>query len=322
MDCENGIKIRYLSKLGQNLNIPNIKYMKDKTKRGDRKMKRKILVGLIAIIAIVVAAMFVGCIEEEEISIPTSKETNKYIPGDILAKPEQTERGCFLVLNYNETGEKYEMIEIHRNKEKEWCLTVRYVRAFDRGDVEKSSLMLIAHVDNLPCDRKDLPVSNNVKKIEIKTFGIRDMDITFIDEWCREFEKLNDGVTQINMKTSDASTLIDEENINIDAEQEFKDIDLPNMTRNNFECEALNVTITLPNGKNASVQMDFNYRRKERAREYAIGYSHGGRNARDGYSAKIPWERSELYRDGYTDGYIGAKERYEYPITTEIIIMR
>lgn len=283
-------------------------------------MKRKNIVGLIVIVAIVAVAMFVGCIEEEKTTISTpTEESNKYILGDILAKPEQTERGCFLVLNYNETGEKYEMIEIHRNKEKEWCLTVRHVRVFDRGDVEKSSLMLIAHVDNLPCNRKDLPVSNNVKKIEIKTFGIRDMDITFIDEWCREFEKLNDGVTQINMKTSDDSTIIDEKNINIDAEQEFKDIDLPNMTRNNFECEALNVTITLPNGKIASVQMDFDYRRKERAQEYGLGYSHGEMDARAGYSAKIPWERSELYRDGYTDGYIGTKERYEYPITTEII---
>jgi len=91
--------------------------------------------------------------------------------------------------------------------------------------------------------------------------------------------------------------------------------------------EGVNVTITLPNGKSYSSCIEeyspLSEEMADRGRAwlYSRGYKAGEKDARIGYSAKIPWDSDEYYRDGYIDGYIGATPRYTYsPIRKTITI--
>lgn len=125
-------------------------------------MKRKNIVGLIAIVAIVVVAMFAGCVEEEEVptstQLPTPTVTptpiltgpNQYISGDVLAK-ERTEKDCIFILDYNKTTDEYDVTMIHRNgDENGWYFEEDdYVSQMARERIDNLSPMVIAHIDDI-----------------------------------------------------------------------------------------------------------------------------------------------------------------------------
>ena len=80
---------------------------KIKTKGGDKKMKRKTIVGLIVIVAIVAAVIFAGCVEEsQDQKWRESSAKNAILVGDNLKKMEAAS-----------ANEDYEM----------WALAAKYL---------------------------------------------------------------------------------------------------------------------------------------------------------------------------------------------------
>lgn len=183
-------------------------------------------------------------------------------------------------------------------------------------------------------------VSDNVKEIDMtidiagrlrsgdeRTLGL---SLSFRDKGGRSFLKLDDGHPCIKIEPSSNGHLIgyfQEEEEEIFNESYFDALEgygifedytvyLPHSYRN-----GVNVTITLPNGKNHRSSIDYSYSGMGDAWYYANGYKLGEEDARMGYSPDIPWDSYEYYRDGYTDGYMGATPRYIYsPIRKTITI--
>lgn len=151
-------------------------------------------------------------------------------------------------------------------------------------------------------------VSDKVREIKIR-IAVIDMDITFEDGRGRSFSKLNDGRTRIKMETFRDSEKWSERIEDIKAGEEFRDIPLPGCASGII---TLKITITLPNGKTTRTSTEFNRRKRNNILLYEKGYEKGEEEARIGYSPDIPWDESAYYRDGYTDGYVGATPRYTF----------
>lgn len=119
-------------------------------------MKRKNIVGLIAIVAIIAMTVLAGCVEEEE--VPTSTVTltpiltgpNQYTSGDVLVK-ERTEKDCVFILDYNKTTDEYDVTMIHRNgNENGWYFEEDdYVSQMARERIDDLSPMVIAHIEDI-----------------------------------------------------------------------------------------------------------------------------------------------------------------------------
>ena len=117
---------------------------KIKTKGGEKNMKRKNMLGLIAIVAIVMMAIFAGCLEEEAPTttptpVPTSTPTPetspaststptptplpepKYVAGDIVEEKKPiTENVRNIIISYDNTTDKYEINTIFLNRDETW----------------------------------------------------------------------------------------------------------------------------------------------------------------------------------------------------------
>lgn len=163
-------------------------------------------------------------------------------------------------------------------------------------------------------------ISDKVRDISIR-IAVINLNIIFKDAQGRYLSTLNDGTTRIKIESyyayigSDDKILLDTKNYNIKAGEEFIKLDLPNCKKKNV---LLEITIILPNGQTRYAYTNFEQERMNNELLYDNGYNEGEDDAYMGYSAKIPWDRAEYYRDGYTDGYIGATPRYRFsPITIE-----
>ena len=131
-------------------------------------MKRKNVVGLIAIVAIVAAVIFAGCVEEETptttptpvptatptvTSIPTSTPTPlpepKYIPGDIIEEEEPiTKTMRSIVISYDKETDKYEINYIFQNRDGTWGHFVSDDTTWHgREWFERYCPILVTHVD-------------------------------------------------------------------------------------------------------------------------------------------------------------------------------
>lgn len=139
-------------------------------------MKRKNIVGLIAIVAIVVAVLFAGCLEEETptitptpvptaTSVPTSTPVAtpipeqtptptplpepKYIPGDIIEEEEPiTKTMRNIIISYDKETDKYEINHIFQNRDGTWGHFVSDDTTWhDREWFEGYCPILVTHVD-------------------------------------------------------------------------------------------------------------------------------------------------------------------------------
>ena len=146
--------------------------MKKKIKQngGDKKMKRKTIVGLIAIVAIVMVAIFAGCVDEEAPSttpaptatstpetapastatpIPTPTPTPlpepKYAPGDMIVSSSDKIDGDYVhvVLKYDKDTDEYEINLFHRTDQRYVGFIDRHSRTF----TEKLYPIIAGHID-------------------------------------------------------------------------------------------------------------------------------------------------------------------------------
>ena len=138
-------------------------------------MKKETIVGLIAVVAIVVAVIFAGCVEEEtptptpvptstlapsptatptptltatSTPTPTPLPEPKYVAGDIIAD-EQTNKDCLMtIISYDKDTDEYETNYIFRNKDGDWGHFLNDdTEWYDREFTEEYEPTLIAHVD-------------------------------------------------------------------------------------------------------------------------------------------------------------------------------
>jgi hypothetical protein len=124
-------------------------------------MKKKTLAGLIAIVAIVAAVIFAGCIEEEApTKVPETtpageipKETlplrpePKYSHGDLLRAEGQSSEYAYLILNYDENNDRYQTIIVQLVDDK-WTYTEEPKKWNDRDYIERTlGVIKIDHID-------------------------------------------------------------------------------------------------------------------------------------------------------------------------------
>ena len=111
-------------------------------------MKRKTIAGLIAVVVIVAAAIFAGCVEEETSPTPESIPEPKYVPGDIIAEKPTNEDCLTTVISYNKDTDEYESNYIFRNRDGSWGHFIKEDTSwYGREFLEEYMPTLIAHVD-------------------------------------------------------------------------------------------------------------------------------------------------------------------------------
>ena len=106
-------------------------------------MKKKTMVGLIAIAAITAVVLFAGCIEEKA---PTKAPENfpagerpesEYSRGDLLRAEGQSSEYAYLTLDYNEGTDRYQTTIVQLVNDK-WTYTERPKTWHDRGYIERT----------------------------------------------------------------------------------------------------------------------------------------------------------------------------------------
>ena len=181
-------------------------------------------------------------------------------------------------------------------------------------------------------------VSDKAEKMKIQMY-LQDLRFStmykfaFHDEKGRYIPKFEDGKTIIKIETFNLTErkwakirynkidkIIEIEEIDAGQSLDAK-FYYPKHTKpptGSLKWDYINVTVTLPNGKVVSTHIEYkNWSllvneviEHSKDNEYYEGYQKGAKDARMGYSAKIPKGCGEYCRDGYFDGYIGATPRY------------
>jgi hypothetical protein len=122
-------------------------------------MKKKAIVCLVAIVVIVAAAIFAGCIEEKapaEVPETTpagetlpSRAEPKYSVGDILKAKGQGPEYAYLILNYDENNDSYQTTVVQLVSDK-WVYTGEPKEWNDRDYYEGTlRLVKINHIDTV-----------------------------------------------------------------------------------------------------------------------------------------------------------------------------
>ena len=138
----------------------DIKKLKPKKRRND--MKKKTLLGLIAIVVITAVVIFTGCIEEKELIVPTPTPTPThpepiYSRGDVLLDPPTADpdKIATIVLYYSDHADEYNLNYIHKNDDGEWYSIAREDRKWwtDRDVIEdEEKYCKIGHIDSTEID--------------------------------------------------------------------------------------------------------------------------------------------------------------------------
>jgi len=122
-------------------------------------MKRKNVVGFIAIVAIVAVVIFMGCIEEEApTKVPETTPAGETLPsrpepeysvGDILKAKGQGREYAYLILNYDENNDSYQTTIVQLVSAK-WVYTGKPKKWNDRDYYERTlGLVKINHIDTV-----------------------------------------------------------------------------------------------------------------------------------------------------------------------------
>ena len=159
----------------------DIKKLKPKKRRNG--MKKKTIVGLIAIVAITAVVIFAGCIEEKELIVPTPTPTPThpeptYSRGDVLKNPPTDDHVeiATVVLYYSDYADEYNLNYIHKNDEGEWYSIARedYERGVDRDVIEdEEKYCKIDHIDSTEINSW---IEDN------KNFGVY-IKVSYMGEW-------------------------------------------------------------------------------------------------------------------------------------------
>jgi hypothetical protein len=106
-------------------------------------MKKKTMVGLIAIAAITAVVLFAGCIEEKAPENapagerPPSIPESEYSRGDLLRAEGQSSEYAYLILDYNEGDDRYQTTIVQLVNDK-WTYTERPKTWNDRDYIERT----------------------------------------------------------------------------------------------------------------------------------------------------------------------------------------
>ena len=159
----------------------DIKKLKPKKRRNG--MKKKTVVGLIAIVAITMVVIFAGCIEEKELIVPTPTPTPAhpepiYSRGDVLKNPptDDPSKIATIVLYYSDYADEYKLNYIHKNDDGEWYSIAReyHERWADRDVIEdEEKYCKIGHIDSTEINSW---IEDN------KNFGVY-IKVSYMGEW-------------------------------------------------------------------------------------------------------------------------------------------
>ena len=166
-------------------------------------MKKKAIVCLIAIVVIVAAAIFAGCIEEEapaEVPETTpagetlpSRAEPKYSVGDILKAKGQGPERAYLILNYDENNDSYQTTIVQLVSDK-WVYTGKPKEWNDRDYYEETlRLVKINHIDTVTLGKVPEYNSTLVRNYEIvktEDISIKALDKPLSAYSTSEIEKL------------------------------------------------------------------------------------------------------------------------------------
>ena len=166
-------------------------------------MKKKAIACLIAIVAIVAAAIFAGCIEEEapaEVPETTpagetlpSRAEPKYSVGDILKAKGQGLERAYLILNYDENNDSYQTTIVQLVSDK-WVYTGEPKGWNDRDYYEETlRLVKINHIDTVTLGKVPEYNSTLVRNYEIvktEDISIKALDKPLSAYSTSEIEKL------------------------------------------------------------------------------------------------------------------------------------